>query len=123
MDAGPPADRRSRSISRVGSSSAANNSAAPARLFSVLRFDILLNPDEHFGPSLAVVLEDFGAASERDFVEAGFGHRQPRPAAGRLEREGDRRPGLARIIDGRIYRSGMPLPGEPAWRRHLRHLD
>src|SRR5215471_4299952 len=122
MDAGPRADRRSSSIRRVGSPSAANNSAALARLFSTLRFDILLNPDNHFGPSLAVVLDDLGPAGERDFVEAGLQHAQPCTASGRLQRERDGGPRLARVVDAGIDGARVPLPDEAVRRRHLRYF-
>src|SRR5258706_3588543 len=120
IDAGPPSDNWRSSVSRVGSPSAANSSAALARLLSALRFGIFLNPDDDLGPALDVVLEDLGAAGERDVVEPGLRYAQPRAGARRFQREGDRRPRLAGVVDGGIHGARVPLPGEPARRRHLR---
>src|SRR5438128_2664693 len=78
IEVGPPSDNRCSSASRVGSPSAANSNAAPARLRSTRFFDILLQPDQDLGPALAVVPVDLCPPRERDLVEASLRYAQSR---------------------------------------------
>src|SRR5262245_57389497 len=70
IDAGPRSDRSWTSASRVGSPSAANNAAAPARRRLAILLGIVLQPDDHFAPALRVVRVDLRPAGETDRVEA-----------------------------------------------------
>src|SRR5688572_5062815 len=120
IEAGPPSASRRSTARRVGSPSAANRIAAPAMPFSTRRFDMFLERGEHFRPALGVVGVDLRPALERDFVEPGFGNRQPGAAARGLQREGDRGLRLARVVHVRVHRAGMPPPDDARRWRHLR---
>src|SRR5580765_5283208 len=98
IDAGPSSDNWRTSMSRVGSPSAANSSAALVR-FRLVGFGILLDPDDDLGPAAAVIGEDLGPTGERDLVEPGLRHAEARAGARRLQCEGDGRPRLARVVD------------------------
>src|SRR5262245_3964736 len=93
IEAGPPFESRCSSARRVSSPSAANSNAALATCLTRC-FDILLQPDQYFRPALLVVVENLGAACERNFVKAGFRQAQLCPLARRLQNERDPGAGL-----------------------------
>src|SRR3989442_3945611 len=92
IESGPSTERRLSRLSRVGSPSAANSTAA-LRLRDIRR-EVLDLP----APPLGVHAERLGPARERDSIEPRFDDRERGTALRLLERELDQRHGLGRVV-------------------------
>src|SRR5260370_35434984 len=116
MEAGPPADRRAMSRSRVSSPSAAKTgAAAPSPLARVavlralgnMRLDRLHLPR----PALLVAAVGLIAALGRQRVEPRLDDRELGPLSRRAQREDDERRRLGRAIRRAIDAVGTPARG------------
>src|SRR5580700_11890826 len=112
MDIGPPSQRREMSHRRVRSPSAEKRSAeflecAPILELRLLDKVFLDEPGLHFPPTL-VSFERFGAPSQRNLIEPGFGDRQQNTARGVRQIEFDQRRRLLGIVDALLHSVGMP---------------
>src|SRR5262249_46503260 len=129
IERGPASPSRVTMRSRVASPSAAKTGASSSSLTArdrditsshrggvghlteILVDELRLNP-----PALRVGIEGFGAAVERNLIEARLRDRQHRAPRSLFELEDNECRRLLRVVDVRIDRIGMPSIGEqPLW--------